>query len=94
MSDIPNFTPTISLILFSSYFINNKYTSMLTVLASQIIADIYIGTYSYVFFVYLSYVIIVLIGEFYLKELKFKSVIISSFLAASIFSSSALVSFS
>ena len=85
MSDIPNFTPTISLILFSSYFINNKYTSMLTVLTSQIVADVYIGTYSYIFFVYLSYLIIVLIGEFYLKELKLKSVIISSFLAASIF---------
>ena len=85
MNDIPNFTPTIALILFSNYFINDKYISMFTVLTSQIIADIFIGTYSYIFFVYFSYIIIILVGEFYLKELKFKSVIISSFLAASIF---------
>ena len=85
MNDIPNFTPTIALILFSNYFIHDKYTSTFTVLASQLIADIYIGTYAYMYFVYFSYVIIILVGDFYLKELRFKSVIISSVLAASIF---------
>tara|TARA_B100001996_G_scaffold379988_1_gene366643 strand:+ start:2217 stop:2729 length:513 start_codon:yes stop_codon:yes gene_type:complete len=85
MSEIPNFTPTLALILFSNYFISNKYTAIFTVLISQFVADMYIGMYSYIFFVYLSYVIIILVGEFYLKELRFKSVIISSFLAASIF---------
>ena len=85
MNDIPNFTPTIALILFSNYFIHNKYTSTFAVLASQVIADIYIGTYAYMYFIYFSYVIIILVGDFYLKELRFKSVIISSVLAASIF---------
>ena len=57
ISDIPNFTATIALIMFTSYLIRDKFLSVLVILVSQIISDLYIGIYSSMFLVFLKHLL-------------------------------------
>ena len=45
ISDIPNFTATIALIIFTGYLIHNKLLTTFIILISQVISDLYIGIY-------------------------------------------------
>ena len=85
ISDIPNFTATIALIMFTSYLIRDKFLSVLVILVSQIISDLYIGIYSSMFFVYGAYVFIALLSPIIMNKLNFKSVLISSLVTPTIF---------
>jgi len=85
ISDIPNFTATIALIMFTSYLIRDKFQSVLVILVSQIISDLYIGIYSSMFFVYGAYVFIALLSPIIMNKLSFKSVLISSLVTPTIF---------
>ena len=85
ISDIPNFTATIALIMFTSYLIRDKFLSVLVILVSQIISDLYIGIYSSMFFVYGAYVFIALLSPIFMNKLSFKSVLISSLVTPTIF---------
>ena len=85
ISDIPNFTATIALIMFTSYLIRDKFLSVLVILVSQIISDLYIGIYSSMFFVYGAYVFIALLSPIIMNKLSFKSVLISSLVTPTIF---------
>jgi len=85
ISDIPNFTATIALIMFTSYLIRHKFLSVLVILVSQIISDLYIGIYSSMFFVYGAYVFIALLSPIIMNKLSFKSVLISSLVTPTIF---------
>ncbi len=57
LSFIPNFTPTISLIVFASTMFRNYYILASIVIASQLISDYFLGYYSSIFFVYLGYIL-------------------------------------
>ena len=85
ISDIPNFTATIALIMFTSYLIRDKFLSVLVILVSQIISDLYIGIYSSMFFVYGAYVFIALLSPIIMNKLSFKSVLVSSLVTPTIF---------
>ena len=85
ISDIPNFTATIALIMFTSYLIRDKFLSVLVILVSQIISDLYIGIYSSMFFVYGAYVFIALLSPIIMNKLSYKSVLISSLVTPTIF---------
>ena len=85
ISDIPNFTATIALVMFTSYLIRDKFLSVLVILVSQIISDLYIGIYSSMFFVYGAYVFIALLSPIIMNKLSFKSVLISSLVTPTIF---------
>ena len=85
ISDIPNFTATIALIMFTSYLIRDKFLSVLVILVSQIISDLYIGIYSSMIFVYGAYVFIALLSPIIMNKLSFKSVLISSLVTPTIF---------
>ena len=85
ISDIPNFTATIALIMFTSYLIRDKFQSVLVILVSQIISDLYIGIYSSMFFVYGAYVFIALLSPIIMNKLSFKSVLVSSLVTPTIF---------
>ncbi len=85
ISDIPNFTSTIALIMFTSYLIRDKFLSVLVIIVSQIISDLYIGIYSSMFFVYGAYVFIALLSPIIMNKLNFKSVLISSLVTPTIF---------
>lgn len=80
----PNFTPIISISLLAGYSFKNKLKSFLVPIIAMFISDIFIGFHSTIWAVYLSFLIIVLLGFLlrrnfsYLKLLGFVS--ISSFI--------------
>ena len=82
---IPNFTPTIALVIFTGYFIKNRYTVLLIILISQGISDFYIGLHESMFFVYFSFLLIAFISPLVIKKLNLSSVITASLIGPAIF---------
>ena len=85
ITEIPNFTATIALIIFTGYLIRNKLLSVFIILLSQVISDLYIGIYSSMVFVYGAYIIIGLISPIVMNKLSAKSVLTASLISPSIF---------
>ena len=85
ITEIPNFTATIALIIFTGYLIRNKLLSVFAILLSQVISDLYIGIYSSMVFVYGAYVVIGLISPIVMNKLSAKSVLTASLISPSIF---------
>ena len=85
ITDIPNFTPTIALVIFTGYFIKNRYTVLLIILISQGISDFYIGLHESMFFVYFSFLLIAFISPLIIKKLNLSSVITASLIGPVIF---------
>ena len=78
----PNFTPILSIALLSSLYIKNKY-SILLPLSIMLISDILLGGNPMVHWVYLSIVLIILIG--YFTKNTFKSIFITSIFSSILF---------
>ena len=85
ITEIPNFTATIALIIFTGYLIRDKLLSVFVILLSQVISDLYIWIYSSMVFVYGAYVIIGLISPIVMNKLNAKSVLTASLISPSIF---------
>jgi hypothetical protein len=85
IADIPNFTPTIALVIFTGYFIRNRYTVLLIILISQGISDFYIGLHESMFFIYFSFLLIAFISPLVIKKLNLSSVITASLIGPAIF---------
>jgi hypothetical protein len=85
ITDIPNFTATIALVMFTGYLIQNRLLSILIVLTSQVVSDLYLGIYSSMIFVYAAYISIVLLSPIIMNKINTKSVIFSSVISPSIF---------
>ena len=79
--EVPNFTPTISLIIFASLFIRNNYAVMLVVVCSQLISDYFLGFYQSMFFVYISYILIGICSLYFLKKISYLPVLLISIIA-------------
>tara|TARA_B100001029_G_scaffold141331_1_gene120807 strand:- start:419 stop:907 length:489 start_codon:yes stop_codon:yes gene_type:complete len=81
----PNFTPIIAVAILSGYFFKNIYISFLTLIISMLIADIFLGFHSNIFFVYISLLIISYtffkIGE----KINYKNLIFYSFFGSLVF---------
>ena len=65
----PNVTPVIAIAIMSTYFFKNIYISILSLVISMIIADLFIGFHTNMIFVYSSLVMIVLIFSMIKKKL-------------------------
>ena len=76
--EVPNFTPTISLIIFASLFIRNNYAIMLIVVCSQLISDYFLGFYQSMFFVYISYILIGVYSLYFLKRISYLPILLIS----------------
>ena len=50
----PNFTPIIAIAMISGYFFKNIYFSLGILLISMLLADVFIGFYNNMIFIYLS----------------------------------------
>tara|TARA_B100000953_G_scaffold283485_1_gene262467 strand:- start:148 stop:633 length:486 start_codon:yes stop_codon:yes gene_type:complete len=85
ITDIPNFTPTIALVIFTGYFIKNRYTVLLIILISQGISDFYIGLHDSMLFIYFSFLLIAFISPLVIKKLNLSSVITASLIGPVIF---------
>ncbi len=73
----PNFAPITGIALFSAINFNNTFFKFLVPLISLVIFDLIIGFSLINIFVYLSFIVIVLVGNHF-KEIKLKSILISS----------------
>jgi len=73
----PNFAPVTAIALFSAININNNLLKFLIPIISLIVFDIIIGFSLINIFVYLSFIVIVLVGNHF-KKIKLKSILISS----------------
>ena len=80
-----NFTPIIALAIMSSYFFRNVNFSYVVMLFSMLLADFFIGFYSYMLFVYVSLFLIVLIFFKISKKMNYKNLFIFSFFGSVIF---------
>ena len=73
----PNFAPITGIALFSAINFNNRFFKYFVPLISLVIFDLIIGFSLINIFVYLSFIVIVLVGN-YFKKIKLKSILISS----------------
>ena len=80
-----NFTPIIALAIMSSYFFRNVNFAYTVMLFSMLLADFFIGFYSYMLFVYVSLFLIVLIFFKISKKMNYKNLFIFSFFGSVIF---------
>ena len=69
---IPNFTPIFAVIIFSSYFKINLNNKIIFVLIPLILSDLFLGFYKINFWVYSTYILLILINDKFLnKNLKY-----------------------
>jgi len=73
----PNFAPITGIALFSAINFNNRFFKFFVPLISLVIFDLIIGFSLINIFVYLSFIVIVLVGNHF-REIKLKSILISS----------------
>ena len=81
----PNFTPIIAVAIMSSYFFRNILLSCTVIIISMFLADIFIGFYKNIFFVYLSLLLITYIFSHIYRKIKLKNLFIFGLLGSIIF---------
>ena len=73
----PNFTPLSSLSLFGATQFNNKYLGIILPIIVMGISDIFLGFYSISVWVYVSFILIGLLGTLF-KRINYKNILLSS----------------
>ena len=81
----PNFTPIIAVAIMSSYFFRNIFLSCTVIIISMLLADIFIGFYKNIFFVYLSLLLIIYIFSHINRKIKLKNLFFFGLLGSIIF---------
>ncbi len=79
----PNFAPIDGLALFSGSKFSKKIAVVIP-LAAMVLSDIFLGFHNTIFFVYISFVVIAIMGSF-IKQTKWYSLAAASFLSSVIF---------
>ena len=73
----PNFTPITAIALLSSKGFTNRWVVFLIPIVSLFISDLFIGLHATIPFVYISFILITLLG-IYVKKINIGSVLLSS----------------
>ena len=81
----PNFTPIIAVAIMSGYFFRNIYVSFSILLISMLIADIFIGFYENIIFVYIALLLITFVFFKISNKINFKNLFIYGFAGSLIF---------
>ena len=81
----PNFTPIITIGIMSSYFFKNIFSSLIILLISMLLSDLFIGFYQNMVFVYLSLILITCIFFKIIKKANYSSLLIYSFFGSLLF---------
>ena len=84
LADIPNFSPIASVALFSGFYFSNKKIALIIPVACMFISDYFIGFHSYMWAVYLSFVLIAILG-IYMKKAQPKNIILNALLSSILF---------
>ena len=94
---MPNFTPIGAIALFGGAYLKNKYHAFLIPLASLWLSDLVLNNFIYSYYSdftwfypgflwqYISFVLIILIGYFFLKKLNIKSVFTTTIISSLLF---------
>lgn len=83
-ADIPNFSPIASVALFSGFYFSNKKIALIIPVACMFISDYFIGFHSYMWAVYLSFVLIAILGV-YMKKAQPKNIFLNTLLSSILF---------
>ena len=75
----PNFTPLLAVALFSGITFKNKFIFCIP-LGAMLISDYYIGFYNSIIWVYISLLLIYLLGKVFSNNSSTKNIILLSFL--------------
>jgi hypothetical protein len=81
----PNFTPIVAVAIISSCFFRNIYLSFAVIIVSMLLADVFIGFYNNMFFVYFSLLLIAFIFFRISTKIKLQNLFIFGFLGSVIF---------
>jgi len=81
----PNFTPIIAAAIMSSYFFRNIHLSLIVIILSMLISDVFIGFYNNIVFVYFSLILITFVFYKFNTRIKLKNLFIFSFFGSLIF---------
>ena len=81
----PNFTPIIAMAIMSGYFFRNIYLSLFVMLFSMLLADVFIGFYYNMIFVYLTLFLITFIFFNISNKINSKNLLICSLTGSLIF---------
>ena len=81
----PNFAPITAMALFGGAYFTKKSFAFIVPLAAMILTDAIIGFYNFIWIVYLSFALIVLLGILMLKKISVKNIILASVSASVLF---------
>ena len=81
----PNFTPIIAVAVMSSYFFRNIYGSVIVLVISMVLSDIFIGFHKNILFVYFPLIIIIFIFFKKSHKINYKNLFMFGFFASLIF---------
>ena len=94
---MPNFTPIGAMALFGGAYLKNKYYAFLIPLASLWLSDLVLNNFIYSYYSdftwfypgflwqYISFILIILMGYFFLKKLNFKSLFVTTIFSSLLF---------
>lgn len=83
-ANIPNFSPIASVALFSGFYFSNKKIALIIPVSCMFISDYFIGFHSYMWAVYLSFILIAILGV-YMKKAQPKNIILNALLSSILF---------
>jgi len=81
----PNFAPIAAMALFGGAYFTKKWAAFLVPLAAMFITDLFLGFHATMWAVYLSFVIIVLLGMVMIKQKKIGNLFFASVSASVLF---------
>ena len=84
LTNIPNFSPIASVALFSGFYFSNKKIALIIPVACMLVSDYFIGFHSYMWAVYLSFVLVAIIGVS-MKKNQPKNILLNTFISSALF---------
>lgn len=80
-----NFTPITAIALFSGALLGRKWYAFIVPMIIMLLSDLLIGFHATMWSVYLSFAMVVALGMFLCKHIRFKNVIITAILSSVLF---------
>ncbi|MEI6823683.1 MAG: DUF6580 family putative transport protein [Bacteroidota bacterium] len=85
IAHIPNMTPVFAIALFGGTFIKRKALAFLIPLAAMIISDVFLGFYTQMYAIYISFAITVAIGFYLRRKVNAATVVGASLISSIVF---------
>ena len=80
-----NFTPILAIAIFSGALLGKKWYAFIVPILIMLLSDLVIGFHSTMWAVYLSFALVVALGMYLCKNIRFKNVFLTSIISALLF---------